>query len=961
MWVQKEKTKLYKLRDNNNPMGVLFKFVLVCTLATVEAVKGGGPFAGREKVNFDFGWRHKLGMVNAGFVCPKMIPGKNIGEGGYLTKNVDSPSACCELCSLDHGGCWDYNLDTGDCWVKTDCKSETANSRRITGSITALPGPAQESFDDFAWELVDAPHDMLIVQKFEQNASKKQGFIPRSSGWYRKHFYLPKDWDGSTIWWRCEGSFHKTFVYFNGVFMKVHKAGYTSFSVRLDNHSAVRYGQGSPNVLALFVDASSGTGWWYEGGGLMRHNYIMKANQAHITEDTAWVSAAPKLDGSKESVFTVKSQVSSPGETEGLEEGALTLSVTVTDPDGQRAGSSSAAVIPGKEIAMDIVVGNTQLWSVQTPKLYTVSFHLLSETGASLDTLNISTGSRRVQFSPSVGLRINDERVKLRGFCDHSSFAIVGGAVPDRINLFRAQTLRSVGGNSWRMAHNPPIPIRLDFMDALGMLAVDENRDYGGRTGQGGNTEESINDEINDMADLVKRDRSHPSVIIWSFCNEVGCNNGSSAKPFREVSKRYDPTRDVTQNHLGKNVSTFYLDVQGFSHKKSVVFHEFHKQNPNKPMLATECCSCMSQRGIDKDVCPEPEDGGCGGRPGPIFYNNEIGKCTADQVIMSDLPDFMAGTFVWSGFDYLGESRGWPQNIKCRGTISDATGFRKESAYWFRSWWLSNISRTDAGRPCHVDDGRAAYTIFIVDSWVPPPHGNFPRNITVYTNAPSVRMLLNGKFVSRASVPYFGLASFEIPYVPGNLTAIAEDPNGKEVARFSKHTPGECVKIRLSVNIPSEATGTGSKVVLDGEDVAMLKAELLDANDNLVNSDTRNISFAVVSGPGKLWGTHNGNPANLSPNHSPWTLAYGGLASAIVRTTVDAASAASHRERLLQTTPLSERTVKVVNPNQAYSAEKIVVRAVADGIALPAEVGIITSVDAENNLPLAIAKKMTRL
>ena len=141
----------------------------------------------------------------------------------------------------------------------------------------------------------------------------------------------------------------------------------------------------------------------------------------------------------------------------------------------------------------------------------------------------------------------------------------------------------------------------------------------------------------------------------------------------------------------------------------------------------------------------------------------------------------------------------------------------------------------------------------------------------------------------------------------------------------------------------------------------MLKAELLDANGNLVNSDTRNISFAVVSGPGKLWGTHNGNPANLSPNHSPWTLAYGGLASAIVRTTVDAASAASHRERLLQTTPLSERTVKVVNPNQAYSAEKIVVRAVADGIALPAEVGIITSVDAENNLPLAIAKKMTRL
>jgi beta-galactosidase/beta-glucuronidase len=167
---------------------------------------------------------------------------------------------------------------------------------------------------------------------------------------------------------------------------------------------------------------------------------------------------------------------------------------------------------------------------------------------------------------------------------------------------------RAVG---FAQAHNPPAVSRLDVMDALGMLALDENRDYGGNRGQGGTTTESVEDELGDMRDLIKRDRSHPSVIWWSFCNEVGCNNESAAQPFREVSKRWDPTRAVTQNHYGSNLSTAFLDVQGFSHKHTSSFDAFKKLYPTVPMAATECCSCMSQRGVDQDVCPNPKDGGC--------------------------------------------------------------------------------------------------------------------------------------------------------------------------------------------------------------------------------------------------------------------------------------------------------------------------------------------------------------
>ena len=330
------------------------------------------------------------------------------------------------------------------------------------------------------------------------------------------------------------------------------------------------------------------------------------------------------------------------------------------------------------------------------------------------------------------------------------------------------QALRSVGGNSWRMAHNPPSPTRLDFMDRLGMLAVDENRDYGGHVGQGGNTSETVTQELDDMADLVRRDRSHASVMIWSFCNEVGCDNESSAEAFREVSKQWDPTRAVTQNHNGNyDVSGKYLDVQGFSHKKLADFSGFHIDHPDVPIMATECCSCMSQRGVDEDTCPQPADGGCvdppAALPSGVFYNNNIGQCTAEQVADSDLTDYVTGTFVWSGFDYIGEARGWPQNTKCRGTIADVAGFTKETAYWLRSWWLSNISASDAGRPTNppallpaatgvpsVDASITAdteTTLFILEAWLPPANATLTpnRTIHVYSNAPFVKLLLNGE------------------------------------------------------------------------------------------------------------------------------------------------------------------------------------------------------------------------
>lgn len=845
--------------------------------------------------------------------------------------------------------------------MKTECSTKVV-ADRITGKFTVLPPTppgnppqSQPNFDDRAWDLVNAPHDMLISQPYSPNNSEKMAFIARNVGWYRKKFTLPADWKSSVVYFYMEGIFHETTVWLNGKQIAYHPAGYTSWWLRIDDVGA-NFGN-EENVLAVYVDASSGTGWWYEGGGLIRHIKLVSVNSIHIEPFGAWVYT-------NGTTFVTNASVQNFGASL---ESAATVHVTISESNnGQVRGTASqkVSVMSGSDTSVILPVNwdtpEVKFWSVQSPFLYTVTIDVLVG-GVIVDSENITTGARSVRWDADKGLYLNDQRVKMRGFCDHSNFGGVGGAVPDRVQLYRAQALRAVGGNAWRMAHNPPSLSRLDYMDALGMLALDENRDYGGHKGQGGTTAETVADELVDMADMIRRDRSHPSVIFWSFCNEVGCNNESSAQAFREVSKSWDPTRAVTQNHHGTSLSTDYLDVQGFSHKHSKDFKAFHELHPTKPMAATECCSCMSQRGVDEDMCPSPKDGGCGGckNPGtcPVFYNNNIGECTSEQVMESDSLDYVSGTFVWSGFDYLGEARGWPQNTKCRGTVADVAGFTKETAYWLKSVWQANISKSDPGRPLGTPSGFSGpdsdITVFILESWVPPPQGS-NRSIHVYSNAPIVRLELNGVVVGTQSIPYFGMASFSVKYFPGSLVAVAMNSAGEELGNYTITTPGAIAGVVLSIDAPSPLFGTGSALVADGEDTAMLRATIVDSNGRVVPGASPNVTFKVVSGPGNVWATHSGDPANDSPSLAPWTPAYHGLARAFIRSNTDYATPSAHRRRLLEIDV--ESTIAVASPDSdAEVPSDIVVEVEVDG-GFSAQVSIPVTTSLEE-LPMAVARR----
>ena len=277
-----------------------------------------------------------------------------------------------------------------------------------------------------------------------------------------------------------------------------------------------------------------------------------------------------------------------------------------------------------------------QLWSVGRPRLHTVSVTVRvgGATAPATDVHNVTFGVRDIAFDPSSGFFLNKQHVKLRGFCDFGTFGAVGAATPDRAHLFRAQVLRAAGANAWRMAHNPPPPARLHVMDRLGLLALDENHYYGNHGSPYGTyNPETLNQTVRDMGDLVRRDRSHPSVFAWNLCNEVMCkDDAATAAAMRNVTNTLDGTRPITMNHIVTAGGALpYLDVQGMSHRAGATMDAWHKANPTKPLLSTEAAICKTERGVDTDFCPRPRTQTRDAKDW-CLYNNEQAACIAPAV-----------------------------------------------------------------------------------------------------------------------------------------------------------------------------------------------------------------------------------------------------------------------------------------------------------------------------------------
>ena len=511
-------------------------------------------------------------------------------------------------------------------------ESHMGGGRRATPPVPAFRtdytfalADASSAVDDPSsgggWSVVDAPHDFIAERaNFTNNVENfKQGYLPRNASWYRKHFNLPADWasaaggDGGATFVHFEGVFHHATIFLNGRYLMSHECGYTGFDVRLDNATGVRFGDGAANenVLAVRADASFGSGHWYEGGGLYRPVHLTHVAPLHIVRDGLFVP--PGGDGSSISV-SAEIECSNAAVPQCSDDALVTF--TLFDTDGTTAlatATSTHVAVPHQQTTIATATlappaGSVQRWSTSSPTLYSVTAEVSSATApdAVLDSLSVANvGFRTTTFSadegadegaPAAPFALNGDAFHFRGFSHHNSIGGLGVAIPERVELFRVQASRAMGSNIWRMSHNPYAPALYELLDATGQMCWDENRDYGAKYGSGAYAVA--------MRDMVKRDRNHPSVIMWSFCNEAECaqyDHDYSGLAFRAAAYGVDPTRPVTANGSPSQVPVAQVDVQGGSHWSNKTFISAHALNHSKPLVLSECCSCTSQR-PDRDL-----------------------------------------------------------------------------------------------------------------------------------------------------------------------------------------------------------------------------------------------------------------------------------------------------------------------------------------------------------------------
>jgi len=507
--------------------------------------------AQRTEIPFSYNWRHKWTSAWDG---PDGIPGpygsdNNVAPlSGYWDvlpsgTECDGPveqnpnrfnaSDCATSCAYD-STClmWQHN-DERRCkhgFAGYTCSS--GSSRYVAGGTrtpeqagaplkTDYPWAAP-SYDDSAWEVVSAPHDAIIsAGNFSAGADSHHGFIERNGTiWYRKTFEAPKEWQGQVVFVRFEGVFHFVTAWLNGKVLATRgdtEGGYSEFTVRLDNATAG--GLSGTQVLALRVDASYGSGHWYEGGGLYRDVQLVVVPAVHVVEDGLFVS--PEVSVSESEATSVPVTL----ELENLD-GAEAVSVDVDfsllslDSGEVLASATASASVPpttGVPVAATVTVsatlsapaGAVQAWSVSKgASMYTVRA-VVSASGSAADEVSTVTGFRSTDATVDAKYSLNQESFELRGFSHHNSFATMGVALPPRVDLFRAQQSKAMGANFWRMSHNPYRRSTYEILDRIGLLVWDEHRDYGERYVPG-------------VYSMVKRSRNRPSVIMWSFCNEYG-------------------------------------------------------------------------------------------------------------------------------------------------------------------------------------------------------------------------------------------------------------------------------------------------------------------------------------------------------------------------------------------------------------------------------------------------------
>jgi beta-galactosidase len=720
-----------------------------------------------------------------------------------------------------------------------------------------VSGAQTTTFDDSSWTALDVPHDWSISLPFNQDSAGKEsgGYLDGGLGWYRKTFTLPAASSGQKIFLQFDGVYMDSTLYLNGTQICARPYGYSSFECDITATAKT----GASNVLAVKVNNELPSSRWYSGSGIYRHVWLKTVNSVRVAYTGTRVTT-PQVSSSSATVnITVTVQ------NDSASAQSVTVDSSVRDASGTEVGkatSAPASVAAGKtsDVAQTVTVTNPKLWSPSTPNMYSV-VTTVSTDGSVVDTYKTPLGIRTIVFDANTGFSINGTKMKINGVCNHHDLGALGAAVNYRAIEKRMQMLKDMGANAVRTSHNPPAPEWLDLADRVGLMVMDEafdcwyagknTYDYGRFFNQWAST---------DMQDFVSRDRNHPSVIIWSIGNEVAqAGDKSAVQKLIGYIHAKDDTRPITQAYaawVGADSITGLEDLVGINYAPDR-YDSVHTSNPTYKMIASESSSALRSRGIYNSAntqCSSYDDQAAGwGHTAETSWKNVNTRA------------WIAGEFVWTGFDYIGEPTPyvWPAKSSYFGII-DTANFPKDVFYFYQSKW-------NASGPTMVH--------IVPMNWTNWTAGQAVK-VLVYTNADSVELFLNDKSQGSKTMDTAntGKLQWSVPFATGTLEAKATK-GGAVVANDKIQTAGSAAALTLKAD--------RSTIAADGRDLSFVEIDVVDAQGIIVPQASNTIDF-TISGPGTIAGVDNGNATSHESYKGTSRSAFSGKALAIVQSATTA-------------------------------------------------------------------------
>ena len=694
-------------------------------------------------------------------------------------------------------------------------------------------GPYVANFNDSTWQEVKVPHDWVTILPYADVASHSHGYktvgykYPETSvGWYRKTINIPASDLGKHIALQFDGIFRNARVWFNGFYMGTEPSGYATQVYDVTEY--VNYG--GDNLICVRADATLEEGWFYEGAGIYRDAWLMKSAAVGVAPFGTFVYADLKQPYDKATIH-VETEVNN----HSLTTQQCEVSHRLLDADGREVAKSESSTIMlrAKQTLnsqlLTLNLNAPHLWSPADPYLYKVETTVKVD-GRVTDVYETTTGIRDIEFDADRGFLLNGQPLKLKGVNLHQDHAGVGAAIPDALQAWRIKQLKKMGCNAYRASHNPMTPALLDICDREGILVIDENRLTG------------INEEhLRLLERMIKRDRNHPSVILWSNGNEEwGMENTIQgtriAAAMREYTHLLDPTRHSTIANAGGREMVKGLDVVGFNYIVQNDVDNQKKNNPTWKIVGTE------------------ETTGCGTRgwyfkdekyPGRMVSLNRTMEQNYENIIergwkFYDERPWAAGLFYWTGFDYRGEPNplSYPAHDSEFG-ILDYCGFPKDEAYYLKSWWTDEP------------------VLHIFPHWNLQGHEGEEVEVWAYSNCDEVELTVNGKKLGRQPMPRNGHLKWKAVYQPGRVEATGYK-NGKRILTKTIETTKAAAKVVLKAD--------RHQIAADGQDMAIVNIELHDQKGRFVPNACPVLTFCL-EGDASIIGCGNGDPSYLGSDH----------------------------------------------------------------------------------------------